>query len=524
MKDTNVLVLKGLTLNGHPLASIDIAASVGSIPGATAGPVVGQSAGGQMADSSWSSNLSYGDSAYVELILPNKKVPLFKGLVSGSGITATAGGYQTASTALTTLQLSHQASALEALTLGVREYTTDAPRRKPFYNEEAGVNYSALLLHSMMYTTALRNRKLGVHIRDILHILADWYQQNAGEINVKNIVKALNIPHHKIDKLETGVVKATYKAIHGAMSSQASLWSVLLSLAEHCFLKPVPRYSDMVLIPNTPMVKFNQGLSFNQDNVTSVMTARRIPALPTTRVSIYAVRPSNYAAIPLQLPDTYVPTLDGSSIVPDIYCYPDRTGSVDSMVMFPVPEILKELMNLAITGSNESVARSAQIRPVAVAGGEDFDDLANRDFMGSPPIVQAATESKIVGQMAVKALYGAYAYQERGATITLAPGYIFSPQFSRDIKAAAQGWEEGTVYDILGKVISFQAPHADTTARLKQTMIGFVSGLSLSINTTNHTLEVILNLTHVRTRDTDNKHSITATDHPIFTTLKGKPE
>lgn len=525
MNDVNILSVTGLDLNDRPISAAEISFSVGGLPTANLVPVTGESVERRTHNSEWVSSLTYGDPGKLVITTDRGSFDLFHGRVSGVGVSASPGGFSSPSTSTTAIQLAHNAAALDGVVLGVREFTNNSLRRDVFRNKEAHKDHLYATFENLLYTDALRRLELGVHARDITHIFSEWYQNTIGEADVKGLVKAVavacsGIESNHRDKLEGSAADTTIRAITGAMASKTSLWQILRSMAEQFFLRSIPRLQDVVLVPNAPGMVFDNGLRFGNEHVLSVSDVRRIPALPTTRVCVYMVRPAQHMA-EQEINPEYTVDPRGTRGGHDYYYYPRKSSASDSLIMLSVPPILRNIMSSILTEGGDHPAHSPIDRLMCVDGGEVFDDLSSRDLTGSPAISQSPGEAVLVGDMAARMLYCAYAYQERQATISLAPGYVFSERFRRDLQRAGERWEDGSIFGLLGKTVSFQSPYADNVATTRQVMVGNVNSVRVNVNTTSPLLDVILNLTHVRTEKMDRLHSLKTGQHPLYPNLQG---
>lgn len=530
MSTGSILSLSELQMNGHPLSAFSVNFAVGGVPVAMAVPVTGSSPTGFSMDSSWINALSYGDAAVVTVNAGKDRHTLFSGHVSNVGVDASPGGLGISSTVATHIGLTHSLGKLDALAFGLREFTTDAVSRKPFHNEDAGRNYASPISTNMMSTSALRSGKPAVHVRDIVDLLVKWYQQgDESGISVKELVKAIPVTTRNLlsysHLLEAGIEEVTFQAVNGGMAAKSTAWGILTSLASVCLLTVVPRLEDGVLVPDFPMVKFSQGLSLGAANVLSIGSRRSIPVLPTSRVCAYAIAPMKYASMSLSGPKEYSVQLEASTPSIDGYYYPKEAAeSTDNILMLPIPPLLQRLMAASLMGDgSNSASGSSDGQTINGTAAKALEGADRADGIGAAPVVQSASDGLTVGEAAAKALYCKHAYSECSAAISLAPGYVLGGGLKRDLQAGARGWEDDSLYSLLGRTIAFRTPVAKPSQGDTR-MVGCVTAMDLELSSAAPSASVVLHLSHVRTEAQDRKHSFDETGHPIYSTVKGQAQ
>lgn len=522
-----IFSITSLTLNGkYPLSACTATFEMGGIPVCTVVPVVGTTDAGRTAGAAWLAQLGYGTEAEVELTYKGGSLVLFKGRISSVQMDASAGGYGMSGRSMTIITITHMMGDLDAISFGQREFIIGGWRDR-FEPEHIKGSMGALLDDIVMNTPPLQERKVASHISYILDALTKWYQHKTTglQIDVASLLKATNVVIRDFGfsaSVINGVVTTTIQAIDGGLKAKATVLGIARTLADFCMLTIAPRLTDCVLIPNIPMIKQYGGTPFGSKYVTGVWRGVRSPVLPTTHVAVHAMKPARYSSELMGLkPADYEVNLQSWSVLGNIVYPPigEDTTIDNVLVAMPPPILVSALNSVLMPNDDEKPVEPKWQVPTTHLLSPDENLFRNRS--GEAPKAQAEKDGVTIGEAAAKALYCAVAYRECTSKLLLAPGYVLGGGLRRDSTSADQGWEDGTLWSIIGKVISFQSAYSEQGKLVKQDLVGYVNTMTVEIDRTVPSASVSLGLSHVRTALKDRQHSINSADHPLFTKVTG---
>lgn len=518
--------IRSLAMNGQPLASCIATFQVGAVPVCTVVPVTGISPSGGSYGAGWINEVEYGDPAIVELSGSTGTFILFTGRVSGITTQASPGILGGDGAAITTITLTHNLGDLEALSFGVREFIYDGTTRKRLSNPVLDNHLGAVTLRDIMRTQALVERKPAKHITELLQMFSDWYQNSptGAAINVRTVLKACDVVARdfgSLPALQEGILEASEQAVGSGLSSGATVLALARVIADFCMLTIVPRLEDGIIVPNVPVIKHHGDAAFGSRYVTEVQREVHIPVLPTTRVCVHAVRPLLFLAEQMAVDTKYQINPQQDSHLPGYY-YPVLDGSkVDSVLVSSAPAILRKMLDKSLYRENTEASGRPSETSTVTGNMPSADTRATADRSGDRPATQALTESKLIGEAAARGIYCARAYSECRSGLMLVPGYVFGGGLNRDMRTAFHGWEDGSIWSLLGKVVKFQTPYSQRGALVRQELVGYVNQMSVEIVRSVPSASVRIGFTHVRSVKEDDKHSILTNDHPIFTAVTG---
>lgn len=508
-----------LEANGNrlPLMVADVKLEM-PLPSCTVMPVVGNAPiDGKRVDPQTLDALTIGTKAKVIIVLGGRDVTLFSGRVVYRRFDHFRGAYPTSSTFVPIISLGHNILDLSSLvmTTVIFSSNTGSTKYPPFiggmYGWDATGRFS---------TDALASRQLASHIREILSLLADWYQRvsDGGEalVNVNNLVKASTCAYRDIitsmgpKPLADAVIKLTSDVVNNAVVGRQTFYNILNALADYCLLSIIPRLEDAVLVPET--VGFKRPVNapiISRKYVTRVRYGESKKAIPINRVAVNYTSTYGWSPEETAGRSESIVTLSGSSVYPGSF-YPKAEAGKTFLnaIQVSAPPILSKLLVGVSTVSGD---KQADIIPSTMEDGAYATAKADRGLSqsGEAPFNQSTEDAITIMEATEKMMYGSLAYSGGMVEISLVLEGLIA--HSKSIKHS-----DGSIYALLGQVIGVEAALPGEQTQASSSFVGYVNSVAISVNLQASDLSCQITLSNVRTKAEDDQHSIALSEHPLY--------
>lgn len=522
MNNASTSKITGLWMeaNGQrlPLMMADVKLEM-PLPSCTVIPVVGNAPiDGKRVDPKTLDAITIGTKAKVIIVVGGRDVTLFSGRVVYRRFDHFRGAYPTSSTFVPIISLGHSILDLSSLvmTTVIFSPSTGGTEYPPF--EGGRYEWAAAGRFS---TNSLTNRKLAGHIREVLSLLADWYQRvsDGGEalVDVNNLVKASTCTYRDIitsmgpNPFTGAVTELTGNVVNNAVVGRQTFYNILNALADYCLLSIVPRLEDAVLVPET--VGFKRPANspiISRKYVTRVRYGESKKDIPINRVAVNYT--STYGWLPEETAgrtSESIVTLAGSSAYTGSF-YPKAEAGKTFLnaVQVSAPPILSKLLVGISTVSGD---KQADIIPSTMEDGAYAEAKADRGLSqaGETPFNQSPEDAMTIMSATEKMMYGSLAYSGGMVEVSLVLEGLIA--HSQSVKHS-----DGSIYALLGQVIGVEASLPGESTQASNSFVGYVNSVAISVNLQASDLSCQITLSNVRTKAEDDQHSIALSEHPLY--------
>jgi len=462
-------------------------------------------------------DITTGMPAKVLMRWDDQDMVIFSGRVTHQGFDNFAGAWSTLGSFVPVVTLGHSVLDLSSVVMNTVMLSDGTTDYTPFRGEGNGVPWA----HGDAYVTkALAARGLAVHVRDICALLSDWYQdtgQGGDKLDIRRLVRAAACEYRfRVQEEDRGLVQAavasgTEDAAARAFTGRQSILSVMSALAELCLLTLVPRMEDSVLVPETAGFKLPAGAPvISRRHVTKVGHNSQRLSLPVSRVVVNMVSTYLwYTTGKRERGGQVSPGAGGGAYVGSFYPPLGNGEAFTGAVQVSPPPLLADMLiqSIRINGDNGG-------QPTVTPVGSGRMDQEGAAQSGETPFNQSPEDARLVGDATARMMYGALAYAGGKASVSMAfEGLV---EYSK----LRHPWSDGTIYSLLGRVVGVEAPYPGREANKGRPFTGLVSSISLDVSVEGARLLCGLELSNVRPRSEDERHSLPLADHPLYSNIE----